>query len=1343
MQRPASLSAALRLLAIPLAVLTPWVAALPAPAGETVVGRVRITPIPGDLAGPGDAAREALVSRLAATRTATGFPAVRVLSFRAHDGVALFEATVYDYAVESGFEMVVDSSGNEVSRRPTVGEPPLDPGELADAMAIVRRDAQWSASIENGARELYAPMPPVTPDAAGRRLVNVGQLVPGGAGGTMLDNEVVSVHLPTGEIIRWASGAPPSSRAPDAVCGTPASGCGATTASCGSSYHIDWPADAPVWSFDVLHPACTSSVQPDGTGLELRNVFYDGHLVLERAHMPVLNVKYDGDVCGPYRDWLTSENCFQAEGVDAAPGFRVTSAIPPTTFCESGTDLGNFLGVAIQDQGDALWLVTENEAGWYRYVMQWRMHADGTIEPIIGFGGTRNSCICTIHHHHAYWRFEWALDGTPGDAATGITTLERRHAGTANQWDPIAVEGSFIRPTTNGASDWWRVKNQATGTSYLIQPGPIDGSAQGDAYAKADVWGLTYGAGEINDPNTDTSINIAPWVNGEVLGAAKRLVTWYAAGYVHDISVPNPEPCEFEGPKLVFRSCAGRLTLDRTATRCSGPIGLTLTDDDLAGAGTATVTVDSPTEPAGETVTLVESPAGAGTFTGGVSLGPGAVPGDGRLSVVHGDTVTARYLDASHCGTLNVPVEKTAGVDCVPPLITAVRAGSITNGAGTIVWTTDEPATSIVHYGSPGPGSLTASVAGLATAHAVPLTGLADCAVQPFRVESADAAGNVSTDDAGGAGYSFTTARLLQTSYPGPAGTLPIPDNTATMASGAVAIPDRFPVRDVQATVNITHPSDGELTLWLVAPSGLAVALADGRGGAGDNFTGTTFDDEAATGIAGGAAPFSGSYRPEQALSVDDGAEAAGTWMLKALDSATGSAGTINSWSVAVTRPEYACAGHARTDGRPELADTCTAGGAGTGNGAWDAGEEADFDVTVRNDGTTLLTGVSAVVTTLTPGAVMVHSGAAYPTIPAGSGAGSLGAHFAVRVPPGAACGSTLAFQVEIRANEGSWKESFTQTIGNPLQTSTTVLSENFAGGNPAGWTIVDGGFGGTTAATWTTSNPGLRQSAVPIVAPFMIVDSRKAGMSAFQDEQLITPAMDFSTAGSVALEFDQYFRWAAGAGTDIGGVDVNSSRTNFAWQAVAAFSGGSSPLSGHQTIDITPYTAGTSSAQVRFHYTGGPLDWYWEVDNVKVTKVTPAGCDQTACPAPASAPPPVPDGVTGVAMRATRTGLSGSGIDLSWDVASCVAAGYHLIYGPLATVSSYTLAGGACGLGTGGTAHWSGVPAGNSWFVIVGENGAGVESSWGTASSGAERAGTTPSGFCGNLARVNGVSCP
>jgi hypothetical protein len=121
----------------------------------------------------------------------------------------------------------------------------------------------------------------------------------------------------------------------------------------------------------------------------------------------------------------------------------------------------------------------------------------------------------------------------------------------------------------------------------------------------------------------------------------------------------------------------------------------------------------------------------------------------------------------------------------------------------------------------------------------------------------------------------------------------------------------------------------------------------------------------------------------------------------------------------------------------------------------------------------------------------------------------------------------------------------------------------------------------------------------------------------------------------------------------------------------------------------------------------------------------------------------PVPDGSFGIAMTASRTDGTGASLNLKWDVTTCSSTDHHLIYGDLGTVASSSVSGGACNLGTSGTNIWAGVPAGNVWFVIVGDDDATTEGSWGTYTGGTQRGGTTVSGQCGMTTRDNSGSCP
>lgn len=268
--------------------------------GKTI-GRVRVTTLQGASATIAGAVNAALSARYAPA-AGRRFADKRIVSVRPRpNDPTRFDATIYDYTVEKAFDLVLDAKGKELSRKALTQQPARLMGELADAETIVRENDAFAAAMAKGSLALYEPMPPVTIDADGRRLVNVGVISPSVAGATIEKNEIVSVHIPTGLITRYPSGAPETSRAALLACGPGSQGCSYASGPC-SYYQIVWPTVDPVWKLNIRHPSCTTSVQGQGTGLEITDVYYRGRLILKRAEVPVLNVLYAGNTCGPYRD---------------------------------------------------------------------------------------------------------------------------------------------------------------------------------------------------------------------------------------------------------------------------------------------------------------------------------------------------------------------------------------------------------------------------------------------------------------------------------------------------------------------------------------------------------------------------------------------------------------------------------------------------------------------------------------------------------------------------------------------------------------------------------------------------------------------------------------------------------------------------------------------------------------------------------------------------------------------------------------------------------------------------------------------------------------------------------
>jgi len=155
----------------------------------------------------------------------------------------------------------------------------------------------------------------------------------------------------------------------------------------------------------------------------------------------------------------------------------------------------------------------------------------------------------------------------------------------------------------------------------------------------------------------------------------------------------------------------------------------------------------------------------------------------------------------------------------------------------------------------------------------------------------------------------------------------------------------------------------------------------------------------------------------------------------------------------------------------------------------------------------------------------------------------------------------------------------------------TVMYSTDFAGGLPAGWSIVDGYSDGKT---WTSLNPGAR-SHTCWSGTFMIVDSDWAGF-VDMDEELITHEIDCSGYESIRLSFSHcYNSWS---GDETGDVDVRVG--GGAWQNVARYHGDDS--SGVHEIDLSTIADGESEVRIRWRYYGANYDWYWGVDDVEIT---------------------------------------------------------------------------------------------------------------------------------------------
>ncbi len=467
-----------------------------------------------------------------------------------------YRAVLFDYTNNRAYIAAgrFDSSTVRVARYSVQPEPSEE--EFNEAVEILSKDSKIGPAIGDKSLAVYRPMPPLIngslPVGKVHRIVAVGlQSTDGNT-----SSEIVGVDMISDTVIRFSSGAPPTSMSAPTACGPPVAGGGTGKGLSGQYQLIISRNGTEIWNLIVVRPSASSGT--NGSGIEVLNVNYRGQRVLARGHAPILNVQYDRNICGPYRDWCYSENQFVAAGTDVPgtgtpPAIRICTS-PPSTILDSGTDLGSFRGVAIYDNREEVQLITEMDAGWYRYLMEWTFTDGGIIRPRYGFGSTTNSCVCNVHNHHVYWRFDFDVGG-PSNYVT-----EQSPAGTAN----IGVEA--MRPRLFGPAQTWTIQNSGSLASCTLIPGPRDGNY--DKYGKGDVWVLlnkdSGGCGtplncQLDDGTclncSPTQINIDPFVNGESVMNAD-IVIWYGAHFNHHDGASGPETLigdHVVGPDIVLR----------------------------------------------------------------------------------------------------------------------------------------------------------------------------------------------------------------------------------------------------------------------------------------------------------------------------------------------------------------------------------------------------------------------------------------------------------------------------------------------------------------------------------------------------------------------------------------------------------------------------------------------------------------------------------------------------------------------------------------------------------------------------------------------------------------------
>jgi len=326
-------------------------------------------------------------------------------------------------------------------------------------------------------------------------------------------------------------------------------------------------------------------------------------------------------------------------------------------------------------------------------------------------------------------------------------------------------------------------------------------------------------------------------------------------------------------------------------------------------------------------------------------------------SLADGQRVTETYMVKSEDGTDSHPVVITiVGDNDGPTLETTDGTGAVTEDAaatltdsGDMAFTdvdlSDTHTVNVVPTSGGTLGTLTASVTEGVDADngtvtwtynvansGVQYLGEGETKVETFDVTVSDGEGGTSTqavsvtitgtDDAphvttssvisgiemGSREYTYTndTDVNIQDAYRHSHGGHPThhPHNHDGRVTSSIIVADSAAITDLNVSLTLTHTWDNDLDIYLIAPDGTTrVELTTDNGGRYDNYTDTTFDDEASIDIDSwnAQAPFTGTFRPEGDLSDFDGMDMFGTWTLEIIDDARGDTGTLDTWSLNIT----------------------------------------------------------------------------------------------------------------------------------------------------------------------------------------------------------------------------------------------------------------------------------------------------------------------------------------------------------------------------------------------------------------------------------------------------------
>jgi hypothetical protein len=192
--------------------------------------------------------------------------------------------------------------------------------------------------------------------------------------------------------------------------------------------------------------------------------------------------------------------------------------------------------------------------------------------------------------------------------------------------------------------------------------------------------------------------------------------------------------------------------------------------------------------------------------------------------------------------------------------------------------------------------------------------------------------------------------------------------------------------------------------------------------------------------------------------------------------------------------------------------------------------------------------------------------------------------------------------QVKDFADNFDHTNCFQAPPGSP--TGVPQLVEDFSGGIPGTWTVIDTGVGGCAWTVTGQTNCVLNGNWTNGSGPAACANSDFTGSATVLDTEMITECYNYSGASNSELCFSANYRDIS-SDDDLFEIDYafdGATWTNLlSWDATHGIIGGPT---GEDHCLATAVLDGAAGVQFRYHYydfEGGGWDWYIQVDDISL----------------------------------------------------------------------------------------------------------------------------------------------